>query len=82
MDRYVLDETINELTGMMIGEMGSDMLDRKDEDVLKALKVMKLAKKTIVEQNNDIEELKDRLKLMDGKLETVLHEIRRIKKEA
>ena len=75
MKDYELTEVIDELSGMVISEMGSVMLDFEDEDVLKALKVMKLAKKVIVEQNKDIEELKSKIWEMDMTLDKILYEV-------
>ena len=75
MKDYELTEVIDELSGMVISEMGSVMLDWEDEDVLKTLKVMKLAKKVIVEQNKDIEELKSKIWEMDMTLDKILYEV-------
>ena len=81
MNKIELDMTIDELSGMMFGEMGKGMLEDSDEDVLKALKVMRAAKKMIIAQNNDIEELKSRLEDNQVTLNKILYEVSKINRE-
>jgi len=68
MEKYEFEKSLNEMAGMVIGEMAGGILDQDDEDAKKVLKSLRLMKKLAVAQNDDMEILKKQNEVLTEKI--------------